>query len=235
MIDKPHLWTPAPDRRRFLKISGGFLAAGALAACGSNNGRTDASSTSSASAVRAAFCRAPSSPAGSVVASSSAAGSSVRRVRRCPVQWAPRRARRPGRSLCPSGTTSTAKRAPSRRWRGTPRPTRRPNVTVQWTPGDYDTKLSSSLLTNSGPDVFEAEPEHRPDPGQPGRRPGRHHGRRARRLHRDAGAPNDLQGQDLRHPADHRHAAALYRKSLLQGAGVSRRRPSTTWSPPPRN
>ena len=29
-------------------------------------------------------------------------------------------------------------------------------VTVQWVPGDYDTKVASSLLTNSGPDVFEA-------------------------------------------------------------------------------
>jgi multiple sugar transport system substrate-binding protein len=29
-------------------------------------------------------------------------------------------------------------------------------VTVQWTPGDYDQKVASALLTDSGPDVFEA-------------------------------------------------------------------------------
>lgn len=29
------------------------------------------------------------------------------------------------------------------------------NVTVQWTPGDYDAKISSGLLSSSGPDVFE--------------------------------------------------------------------------------
>lgn len=29
------------------------------------------------------------------------------------------------------------------------------DVTVQWTPGNYDTKLASALLTKSGPDVFE--------------------------------------------------------------------------------
>jgi multiple sugar transport system substrate-binding protein len=29
------------------------------------------------------------------------------------------------------------------------------NVTVQWTPGDYPSKLASGLLSSSGPDVFE--------------------------------------------------------------------------------
>src|SRR5581483_1452110 len=29
------------------------------------------------------------------------------------------------------------------------------NVTMQWVPGDYDAKISSGLLSNSGPDVFE--------------------------------------------------------------------------------
>ncbi|GAA3123467.1 multiple sugar transport system substrate-binding protein [Kribbella aluminosa] len=31
------------------------------------------------------------------------------------------------------------------------------NVTVQWTPGDYGTKLSSGLLSSKGPDVFESQ------------------------------------------------------------------------------
>lgn len=31
------------------------------------------------------------------------------------------------------------------------------NVAVQWTPGDYGAKLSSGLLSNKGPDVFESQ------------------------------------------------------------------------------
>src|SRR4051794_8031494 len=31
------------------------------------------------------------------------------------------------------------------------------NVTVAWTPGDYAAKLSSGLLSNKGPDVFESQ------------------------------------------------------------------------------
>jgi multiple sugar transport system substrate-binding protein len=31
-------------------------------------------------------------------------------------------------------------------------------VTVQWTPGDYTSKLNSGLLSSSGPDVFESSP-----------------------------------------------------------------------------
>src|SRR5882672_5904199 len=31
------------------------------------------------------------------------------------------------------------------------------NVTVQWTPGDYTTKLASGLLSSNGPDVFESQ------------------------------------------------------------------------------
>jgi multiple sugar transport system substrate-binding protein len=33
------------------------------------------------------------------------------------------------------------------------------DVEVQWTPGDYDSKLASGLLSSSGPDVFEAQPK----------------------------------------------------------------------------
>ena len=31
------------------------------------------------------------------------------------------------------------------------------NVSVQWTPGDYGSKLSAGLLSNKGPDVFESQ------------------------------------------------------------------------------
>src|ERR1700754_486811 len=31
------------------------------------------------------------------------------------------------------------------------------NVAVQWTPGDYASKLASGLLSNKGPDVFESQ------------------------------------------------------------------------------
>ncbi|MFD9705827.1 ABC transporter substrate-binding protein [Lentzea sp. NPDC059081] len=32
-------------------------------------------------------------------------------------------------------------------------------VTVQWNPGDYDSKLATSLLSDGGPDVFESTPQ----------------------------------------------------------------------------
>lgn len=31
------------------------------------------------------------------------------------------------------------------------------DVTVQWVPGDYETKLSSGLLSSDAPDVFESQ------------------------------------------------------------------------------
>jgi multiple sugar transport system substrate-binding protein len=31
------------------------------------------------------------------------------------------------------------------------------NIQLQWTPGDYDTKLASALLTDDGPDVYEGQ------------------------------------------------------------------------------
>src|SRR3954471_2195056 len=31
------------------------------------------------------------------------------------------------------------------------------NVAVQWTPGDYASKLASGLLSSNGPDVFESQ------------------------------------------------------------------------------
>ncbi len=157
MIDKPHLWTPAPlDRRRFLKISGGILAAGALAACGSNNGRSDASSTSSASASAGGSSAGPaSSPAGSVVANSSAAGSSAAASGAAPSSGLA--------SSTPAGNVTLSQWYHQYGEAGTQQAVERyaaaypaAKVTVQWVPGDYDTKVASSLLTNSGPDVFEA-------------------------------------------------------------------------------
>ena len=177
MIDKPHLWTAAPlDRRRFFSLSGGILAAGALAACGSNTGRTDASTTTG------------STPAGSTPAGSTAAGSTTAG----PTTTASGTAGSSGAATAGSaastttagssassgvagGTTgSSAGGAPAgnvtlAQWyhqygeAGTQQAVEKyasgysgAKVSVQWVPGDYDTKVASSLLTNAGPDVFEA-------------------------------------------------------------------------------
>src|SRR4051794_37726094 len=148
MIDKPHLWEATPvNRRRFLNISGGVLAAGALAACGSNNGRSgDSSSSSSTSAGASAplTSAAPGSAAGSSSAGasgSSTAGSASGSTEKVTLsQWY--------HQYGEAGTQQAVERYASGYPGGT--------VKVQWVPGDYDTKVASALLTGSGPDVFEA-------------------------------------------------------------------------------
>ena len=55
-----------------------------------------------------------------------------------------------------SGTTSTARPAPSRRSSATPRSTPTPRSRCSGRPGDYTSKLNSGLLSSSGPDVFES-------------------------------------------------------------------------------
>ena len=83
-------------------------------------------------------------------------------------------------------------------------------VNVQWSPGDYDKKAASALLTDSGPRRVRVRqrPDHRHDQGQPGRRPHRPPRRRQVRLHPGPARADDLPGQAVRRPAGHRHAAA---------------------------
>ncbi len=150
MINKPHL--PAAgrlDRRTFLSLTGGALATAALASCGSNTGRTDASSSS------AATTSAPSATASGAASSSSAATGSASAT-----------ASASGGAGTAGGSTGNVALA---QWyhqygeAGTQQAVEKyaagytgAKVSVQWVPGDYDTKVASSLLTNAGPDVFEA-------------------------------------------------------------------------------
>jgi len=134
MIDKPHLWTPSASspaalsasslsRRKFFGISGGAMAAGLLAACGSNTGRTDTSSPAGVSAATGSSAAASGSSSGTTLA-----------------QWY----HQYGEAGTQQAVEKYAAAYPAAK------------VEVQWVPGDYDTKVASALLTDSGPDVFEA-------------------------------------------------------------------------------
>jgi len=162
MIDKPHLWESTPvNRRRFLNISGGVFAAGALAACGSNNGRPGDSSTSSSTSAGASAPLTSGAP-GSAAAGSSSAGASGSAAAGSSAAGAA------GSSTAGSAGGSTGKVSLSQWYHqygeaGTQQAVERyaagypgATVKVQWVPGDYDTKVASALLTGSGPDVFEA-------------------------------------------------------------------------------
>ena len=148
MIDKPHLWTAAQlNRRRFFSVSGGVLAAGALAACGSNNGRSGSSGAGSPTSAASSSAAGPSSSAGSSIVGSTSAGASA----------ATGSASAPARSVTlaqwyhqygEAGTQQAVEKYAAGY--------RAAKVKVEWVPGDYDTKIASSLLTASGPDVFEA-------------------------------------------------------------------------------
>ena len=238
MIDKAHLWTASPlNRRRFFTVSSGILAAGALAACGSNNGRTsDSSAAAPASGGGVASgdgvaSGAPTSVAGSSSQASSSRffrgsfffrrGGSRRKAHAVAVVPPVRRGGHPAGGPRYAAAYPTAK------------------VNVQWLPGDYDSKVAASLLTNAGPDVFEAGngPTHRPDPGRPGRRRSTASSATPRRLHPVAHPADDLRGQALRRPAGHRHAVArLPQEPAGRKAGVTAaHRPSTSWSTPRRS
>lgn len=98
------------SRRGFLSLTGGLAAAAALAACGSNTGRT----------------------------STQASGSTATKATLA--QWY--------HQYGEAGTQQAVQRYAKAYPNG--------NVSVQWTPGDYDKKVAAALLTSSGPDVFEA-------------------------------------------------------------------------------
>ncbi len=164
MIDKPHLWNAAPlDRRRFLTLSGGILAAGALAACGSNTGRSDAASSSTPAAGSSAAPSGASSATGSSVASSSAAPSSASVGSSAASSSAAVTSGATSSGSAPAGNATISQWYHQYGEAGTQQAVEKyaagytgAKVTVQWVPGDYDTKVASSLLTNAGPDVFEA-------------------------------------------------------------------------------
>jgi multiple sugar transport system substrate-binding protein len=149
MIDQPHLWTAAPlNRRRFFNISGGVLMAGALAACGSNNGRSDSSSVGGSSSAAPVAGGSSSAAASSGAVASSTAGSSG--------------AAASTSAASPGGNATLAQWYHQYGEAGTQQAVEKyaanytgAKVSVQWVPGDYDTKVSSSLLTAAGPDVFE--------------------------------------------------------------------------------
>ncbi len=144
MIDKPHLWTATPlTRRSFFAASAGALAAGVLAACGSNNGRSNPGSTVSTSvAGPSTSVGSSAAPAASTVAGSSpSAASSGASIGNASLsQWY--------HQYGETGTQQAVEKYAAGYASA--------KVKVEWVPGDYDTKVASSLLTNAGPDVFEA-------------------------------------------------------------------------------
>lgn len=135
---------PAPlGRRRFFAVGGALAAAGLAAACGSNTGREAASSTPVAGSSAAGSSAAGSSAAGSAGSSaavSSAAGSSTAPGEKPSLtQWY--------HEYGEDGTKAAVEKYAADY----------PDATVKvgWFPGDYDSKVSSALLTDDGPDVFE--------------------------------------------------------------------------------
>lgn len=96
---------PGPmSRRNFLRATGAVAAAGALAACGGNTGRSSSSSSSKTLS-----------------------------------QWY--------HQYGEAGTQQAAEKYAAAY--------KDAKVTVQWIPGDFPSKISSGLLSNDGPDVFE--------------------------------------------------------------------------------
>ncbi len=154
---------PSPlSRRRFFTVGGTLAAAGILAACGSNTGRSAGSSApaggssvaaggssvaagGSSAAAQGASSAAPGTSSSAGASAATSAGSSV------------------------AGSSSSGAKPTLNQWyheygeKGTKAAVERyaaayPNATVKvgWFPGDYDSKVASSLLTANAPDVFEA-------------------------------------------------------------------------------
>ncbi|RKS68482.1 multiple sugar transport system substrate-binding protein [Motilibacter peucedani] len=110
---------PQLDRRRFLALGSGLAAAMGLAACGSNNGRSEGSG--------------PASSAGSSGGSGGGGGTPSLS------QWY--------HQYGETGTQQAVEKYAAAYDKA--------EVSVQWTPGDYDKKAAAALLTGNGPDVFE--------------------------------------------------------------------------------
>ena len=108
-------------------------------------------------------------------------------------------------------------------------------VTVQWSPGDYDKKMSTALLTDQGPDVFESGNGPTIDMIKANQVV------ELTDLLGDAKSdftpiadrPDDVPGQAVRGPAGHRHAAArLPQEPAQRGRRPAAARPSTICSRP---
>ncbi len=135
------------NRRKFFAVGGSLAVAGVLAACGGNTGRTETSagapgSTAESSAAGAGSSSATSaaSSAESTMASSTSVASSAAGAKPTLNQWY--------HEYGEEGTKAAVEKYAA----GYPDAT----VKVGWFPGDYDSKVSSALLTASTPDVFEA-------------------------------------------------------------------------------
>ncbi|WP_353647491.1 sugar ABC transporter substrate-binding protein [Nakamurella sp. A5-74] len=133
---------PSPlNRRQFFAVGGSLAAAGVLAACGSDTGRTAASSPGAAASTGSTSTATGSSSA-AVSASSVSGGpsSSAGGAKPTLQQWY--------HQYGEEGTKAAVEKYAAAY----------PDATVKvgWFPGDYDSKLASALLTADAPDVFEA-------------------------------------------------------------------------------
>ncbi|MDT0262350.1 ABC transporter substrate-binding protein [Jatrophihabitans lederbergiae] len=104
---------------------------------------------------------------------------------------------------------------------------------MQWTPGDYDKKVAAALLRSSGPDVFEAGNGPSIDQIQSGQVVSLDGvlGDAASDFNPSLIKRMTYQGKLYGVPQVIDTQLLLYRKSMLDKAGCSRRRPSTSWSP----
>jgi multiple sugar transport system substrate-binding protein len=141
------------NRRRFLGVTSTLAAAGALAAaCGSNTGRNESSSTPAGSTGAGG-----GAPTGSSAAAGTGSGAATGS----------------GSGAAPasgtSGSGGTGGKPSLSQWYhaygedGTEAAVKKyaaayPDATVAvgWYPGDYDSKVAAALLTDAGPDVFES-------------------------------------------------------------------------------
>ena len=135
------------SRRRFLGAGAGLAATGLLAACGSNTGRNNptssetssptltSSSESVAGSISGSSAQSMSASMTSGSSSVAAGGGSVDLS-----QWY--------HAYGEDGTQQAVEKYAAGYTKA--------KVSVQWNPGDYDKKVAAALLTDSGPDVFEA-------------------------------------------------------------------------------
>ncbi len=124
---------------------------------------------------------------------------------------------------CRSGTTSTARRAPSRPSSGTPPRTSTAKVSVQWRPGNYDQQTAAALLTDAGPGRLRGRNGPNLDQIQGGQvvdLDRRDRGGAATTSTRRCSQPKTYEGKVYGIPQVIDMQMLYYRKSLLANAGV---------------